>query len=816
MKTQADIVIVGAGIVGCSAAYFLAKKGWKNVVVLDQGPLFEAGGSTSHAPGLVFELNSSKTMCQLAQWTVETYRGLEYEGDPCFYSVGSLEIATCTERLEDLKNKYGRALSWGLKAELISPQRVKELFPIVDTTKVLGAIHVPDDGIAKAIRAVTAMAKEAERVGIEFHGDTRVTGFLKEAGRITGVETSKGVIHCKNVLLCGGIWGPQLGEMLGIPVPLVPVQHQYLRTTPLAKFKGESREVALPILRHQDRSMYFRQHADCIGIGSYCHEALVVDPKQVEIPTSQNRKPASLPFTSEHFEKAFLAACEIIPSLSKVDWADRFNGMFSFTPDGNPLVGESLQLKGLWLAEAVWVTHAAGVGRVVAELMSDEVPSVDLRELDANRFWDHCNSPQYVQLRGAQQYKEVYDIIHPLQQMEHPRPLRTSPFHPRLKELGAVFFESAGWERPQWFAVNEKLPSEEAWPERSGWVAKYWSPIIGKEHKACREKLALFDLSAFTKLEIKGAQALEFLQSLSTNQLDIPIGKVVYTSMLNKAGGIMCDLTVTRVGEDCFWVITGGSVGRHDKAWIVEHLPHDAKVSVHDITSSYCSLGLWGPNARSVLESLCKEDVSNEGFPFYTAKQIYIGSVPCVALRLSYAGELGWEIYTATEYGLGLWDQLWNAGRKFGIIAAGGGAFDSLRLEKGYRLWGADIHSEYNPIEAGLGFAVKLQKGAFLGRDSIEAIKAKPLSKKLCCLVMEDPNCILMGKEPVLFNGTVQGYVTSANYGYSVCKSIAYAYLPLELSAPETSLDVLFFNKSYRASVSTEPLYDSASVRLKS
>jgi len=816
MKTQADIVIVGAGIVGCSAAYFLAKKGWRNVVVLEQGPLFEAGGSTSHAPGLVFELNSSKTMCQLAQWSVQTYRNLFLKEDPCFYSVGSLEIASCVERFEDLKNKYGRALAWGLKAELISPQRVKELFPLVDTSKVLGALHVPEDGIAKAVRAATAMAEEAKKSGTEFYAETRVSGFVKESGRIKEVVTSNGSIKCKHVLLCGGIWGPQLGDMLGIPVPLVPVQHQYLKTTPLKEFAGEKREVVLPILRHQDRSMYFRQHADCLGIGSYCHEPLVVNPKHVSAPNPSHKQPATLPFTPQDFEKAFQSACEIIPSLSSSDWGERFNGMFSFTPDGNPLLGESMQVKGLWFAEAVWVTHAAGVGRVIADLMSEDVPSVDLRELDANRFWDHCNSPKYAELRGAQQYREVYDIIHPLQQMEHPRPLRMSPFHARLKELGAKFFESAGWERAQWFDANENLPSEEVWPQRSGWAAKYWSPIIGKEHKACREKLAVFDLTAFTKLEVRGPDALEFLQTLSTNQIDQAIGKVVYTSMLNKAGGIMCDLTVTRLAEDTFWVITGGSVGRHDKAWILDQLPISSKVSVNDITSAYCSLGLWGPHARQVLEKVCREDVSNEAFPFYSAKQIYIGCIPSYALRLSYAGELGWEIYTATEYGLALWDLLWDAGQEFGLIAAGGGAFDSLRLEKGYRLWGADIHSEYNPLEAGLGFAVKVQKGEFIGKESIEVLKQNGLKKKLCCLVMDNPNHILMGKEPVLHNGKTQAYVTSANFGYSVLKSIAYAYLPLELSAPGTSLEILYFGELYKAKVSTEPLYDAASVRLKS
>ncbi len=813
MKTHADIIIVGSGIVGASAAYFLAKKGWKNIAVIEQGNLFKAGGSTSHAPGLVFEMNSSKAMCQLARWSVQTYRELEFEDEPCFYSVGSLEIATTPERLQDLKTKYGRALSWGLNAELIDPVQTRELFPLLNIEKVRGAFYVPEDGIAKALRVVSAMAREVKNV-CEFYGNTRVSGFLKERGQIKGVQTSCGNVYSDKVLICGGIWGPQLGDLLGIKIPLIPVQHQYLKTSALLEWKGETREVAYPLLRHQDRSMYFRQHADCIGIGSYSHEPLLVDARNVRAPSEKNDQPASLPFTPEHFQDAFKYACEVLPSLKSVDWGDRFNGMFSFTPDGNPLLGESSQLRGLWLAEGVWVTHAAGVAKVLSEMVSNECPSVDLRELDVNRFWDHSFSPQYVRLRGAQQYREVYDIIHPLQQMENPRPLRTSPFYARMKELGAVFFESAGWERPQWFASNEKLPKED-WPSRSGWNAKYWSPIIGQEHKACREKVALFDLSAFTKLEVKGKDALSCLQKLSTNNLDQDLGKVVYTSMLNAAGGIMCDLTITRWEEDRFWVITGGSVGRHDKAWILQNMSPEATVSVQDITSTYCSLGLWGPQARNLLENLCEEDISNEGFPFYTAKNIYVGSIPCVALRLSYAGELGWELYTPTEYGLTLWDELWRVGSRYGLIAAGGGAFDSLRMEKGYRLWGADIHSEYNPLEAGLGFAVKFSKGDFLGKTKLEEMKQKGLEKKLCCLVLENSECVLLGKEPVLYKGKAVAYVTSANYGYTLSKSIAYAYLPLDLGVVGTELEVLYLGELYKARVVVEPLYDPKSERLK-
>lgn len=796
MKKKADLVIVGAGIVGCSLAYFLTRKGWKNIVVLEQGAPFNPGGSTSHAPGLVFEYNSSKTMCQLAQWSVGTYRELELDSQPCFYSVGSLELATSQERWDDLKNKYGRALSWGLKSELIDEQSAQTLFPLIHKENVLGALYVPEDGIAKALRACEAMGKEAMKEACEFNFHTRVLGFEKTSGRYNTVLTSQGKIETDHVVLCGGIWGPQLGNMLGMPAPLVPVQHQYVKTGPLKELLHETREVVFPILRHQDKSMYFRQHGDSLGIGSYFHEPLVVNPSDVASPDETNKQPASLKFTADHFEKAFFEASKIIPALSKAQISECFNGMFSFTPDGNPLLGEMTGLPGIYLAEAVWVTHAAGVAKVLAEILSAETPSVDLRELDANRFWDHCFSPSYIEQRGAQQYREVYDIIHPLQQMENPRPLRCSPFYQRQKELGAVFFETAGWERPQWYEANQTLESEKNWPTRDSWSAKYWSPIVGKEHKACREKVALFDLTAFTKLEVQGPDALRFLQYLSTNQIDQPVGKIVYTSMLNKEGGIVCDLTITRMSEDKFWVITGGAVGRHDKAWIMQNLSSDYDVHIEDITSAYCSLGLWGPQARNLLQRLCRENLSNESFRFYTAQSLYIDCIPSVALRLSYAGELGWEIYTRSEYGLALWDKLWTEGKSFGLVASGAAAFDSLRLEKGYRLWGADIHTEYDPIEAGLGFVVKMEKGHFLGK---EALQEKIQSRRLCSLAMNDPQVILMGKEPVFYEDKILGYVTSANYGYTLHKSLAYAYLPLELSKTGTELEVQYFAKRYKA-----------------
>ena len=816
MQSQARLIIIGAGIVGCSVAYHLTRRGWRDIVVVDQGPLFDTGGSSSHAPGLVFQTNASKLMTTLAKDTVQLYSGLELDGQPCWYGVGSLEVAYTAERWQDLHRKLGFAKSYGLEAGLISPQEAHDLVPLLNPGVIHGAYHVPSDGIAKPVRAAEAMSRYAQDHGAAFYGNTTVTDIIVKAGRVHGVETTAGRITAEMVLICAGIWGPRVGRMAGVSIPLMPVQHQYARTAPLPALQGETREVVHPIVRHQDYAMYFRQEADSYGIGSYKHEPLPVEPDDILSPAQAKRAPAMMDFTPEHFTVARSAAGELFPALLDLEHTDAFNGMFSFTPDGLPILGESPQVNGLWVAEAVWITHGGGVGNVVAEWMTNGVTSLDLREADYNRFPAHAHTPAYVKARGAQQYREVYDIIHPQQQLENPRNVRCSPFQPRLEALGAVFFESAGWERPQWYGANEDLITECAVPVRSGWEAQQWSPIQAGEHRATREHAAMYDLTAFTKIEVSGPSALEFLQSITANQLDRPVGKVVYTAMLNQNAGIQCDLTLTRLARDRFLVLTGGASGTRDLAWMRSHAPDDGSVAISDVTSEYCGIGLWGPKAREVLQRVCNEDVFNRAFPYFASKQVTIGAVPARALRVSYVGELGWEIYVPTEYGLSVWDALWEAGQAFGIVAAGGGAFESLRLEKGYRLWGTDIHTEYNPYEAGVGWAVKLNKGNFLGREALMRIREAGIERRLCCLTMSDPNQVVLGKEPILDGERVLGYVTSANVGYTVGRSIAYGYLPLEYSTSGTTVEIEYFGRRYEATVTDEPLYDPGNSKLRS
>ncbi len=814
MRDSAETVIIAAGIVGCSAALHLTGLGCKDVLVVEQGSLFTTGGSTSHAPGLMFQLNSSRLVCNLARHSVDLYGSLSRDGEPCFLPVGSLEVATTAERWADLKRKAGWAKAWGLEAHLISPVEATQLIPLLPAEHILGAIHVPSDGIAGGVPVSEAMARAAMASGAEFVGDTQVTGIEVVGGRVRAVLTTRGRIAAERVLVCAGIWGPAIGRMAGVSIPLTPVQHQYTRTTPLPELAGQI-GVRHPILRHQDRAMYFRQHGECYGIGSYRHEPLVVDvdriPRHGEVPVM----PSMLPFTPEHFAPALEAAGDLLPALRGVTLAHAFNGMFSFTPDGQSLLGESMAVRGFWVAEAVWVTHGGGAGKLIAEWMVEGLPSMDAREVDLNRFHGHVAGPSYIRTRGAQQYREVYDIIHPLQQLENPRGLRRGPFHQREEELGAVFFESAGWERPQWYKGNEPLLAGVRQPMRHGWTAQGWSPIAASEHQATRERVALFDLTAFTKLEVSGSGALAYLERLAANKMDQPIGKVTYTAMLNERGGIQCDLTVARLAEDRFWVLTGGSVGMHDLAWLRRHLPHDGSARITNLSSAYCCLGLWGPRAREVLSRICEDDPGNAAFPYFTARNIACGPVPVLALRVSYVGELGWELYAPTEYGLYLWDMLWEAGRSFGITAAGGGAFESLRLEKGYRFWGQDIHADYTPLEAGLGFAVRLSKGDFLGRAALIRQKEAGLTRKLCVITLDDPDRVVMGKEPILAGNQVLGYVTSAAYGYTIGKGIAYGYLPISHAAVGTAVQIEFFGERHAATVAREPLYDPEGLRLK-
>jgi glycine cleavage system aminomethyltransferase T/glycine/D-amino acid oxidase-like deaminating enzyme len=819
MRDRAHTVIVGAGIVGASAAYHLAELGQPDVLVLDQGPLFETGGSTSHAPGLVFQTNGSRTTCRIAQDTVALYQDLEYDGEPCWYGVGSLEIATTPERMRDLSRRLGWSRAYGIRGgELLTPEQTAELVPLLDPGTILGAYHVPSDGIAKAVRIVAALAGMAGARGVSFEGGVTVTGFDVHNGRVRGVETDQGRVECERVLICAGIWGPTVGAMAGVPVPLVAVQHQLVWTDPVGELAGERREVLHPIVRHQGMAMYFRHRGDHYGVGSYRHEPIATPQAELHGPGGPV-PPAIMPFTPDDFEVAEAEAARVMPPLKgtmrPADPARSLNGMFSFTPDAGSIVGESASVRGVWVCEAVWITHAGGMGRQVAEWMALGEPSYDLAEADANRFYPYQLTPPYVLERGKQQYREVYDVIHPRQQMARPRNLRLTPFHARQRALGASFVVGAGWERPQWFEANRSLLSGAPWEVRDEWAARLWSPVEGAEHLATRTSAALYDLTPFAKFDVEGPDAEDFLERICANRIGRPPGTIVYTAMLTTRGGIRCDLTVTREDEQRFRVVTGGVSGQHDLSWLRAQLRDDERATITDRTGSTFVLGLWGPRARAILERVTDADVSNQAFPYMTARYLHLGEVGRVwAQRISYVGELGWELYGDFAMGDRAWELLWEAGRDHGLIVAGMGAFDTLRLEKGYRFWGQDIHTEYDPLEAGLGFAVRWAKD-FQGRAALEAIRERGVTRRLVPTLLDDPAAVVLGKEPVVAGGEVVGYVTSAGYGYGIGRCIAYVYVPVELAAPGTSLEIEYLDRRHAATVATEPLVDPKGERLK-
>jgi dimethylglycine oxidase len=782
------VVIIGAGIVGCSLADELTSRGWTDVTVLEQGPLFVTGGSSSHAPGLVFQTNPSRTMAQLAKYTVEKLVSLD-----CFEQVGSLEVATTPERLQELHRRHGFATSWGVPASMISPAAAHELFPLLSEI-VLGGLHVPTDGLALPVKACEVQAAAATARGARFLGHQRVVGIDQSDGQVTGVRTEDASYEADVVVSCAGFWGPAIGALAGVTIPLLPMAHQYACTSALP--------VPLPstILRHQDRDLYFRAHGAQLGVGSYLHDPIPVSLSAL----APGAHPSMLDFTPSSFAESWQAARDLLPVLDDSEVSEGFNGVFSFTPDGMPLLGESRSVRGFWSAEAVWVTHSAGVGKVMAEWLVDGRPSIELHECDLNRFDVSQLSPAYVRERSTRSFVEVYDILHPLDPPSI-RDLRVSPFHSREVELGAVFGEGGGWERPLWYEANAALPP--AGSPRDAWSARHWSPIAAAEAVATRTTVALYDMTPLTRLEVLGPVA--FLQGLTSSNVDRPVGTVVYTLLLDAAGGVRSDVTVARLGPSRFQVGVNGPL---DLDWLLRQAPPG--VTVRDVTGGTCGVGLWGPLARQLVESLTDLDVSHTGFGYFKAREGYLGEVPVTMLRLSYVGELGWEIYTTAELGPKLWDTLWAAGRGLGLVAGGRAAFNSLRLEKGYRSWGTDVTAEHDPFSAGLGFAVRLDGDDFVGREALLALPPDR-SRLLTALVLDDEGCVPLGKEPVYAAGAPVGYVTSAAYGHTIGAPIAYAWLPAALAEPGTELQVGYFDRMLTARTATEPLFDPKHERIR-
>jgi glycine cleavage system aminomethyltransferase T/glycine/D-amino acid oxidase-like deaminating enzyme len=809
MHDQARVVIIGSGIAGSSIAYHLTERGWRDIVVLEQGPLIN--GTTSHAPGLVGQLRSSISLTKMLVYSIELYKRLQVDGNPGYLGVGSIRLASSKERMEELKRQVGFSKSAGLEAELISANEAKRMFSMMSPEGVEGALFLPTDGTAKAPIIAKALADRAQQGGATFYAHTRVTGIEVVNGRVQAIDTSLGSIRTEIVVVAAGIWSPRIGRMAGISIPLIPMQHQYAVTAPLDEL---STGISIPNLRDPDNLVYFRQDGECMVLGGYEHDPAAFNVDAIP----DNANPTVLSFDPPRFESLMRGSVKRVPSLRNVELVKRVNGLESFTPDGEFILGESPDVKGFWAACgfcAHGISGAGGVGKMIAEWIVDGEPSLDLWHMDIRRFGAYTASRRYIATRVNEIYSTYYDISYPALERSSARKLRLSPVYNRLEELGAVFGEKAGWERPNWFASNEPLAEGQGWPVPYGWASRYWSAAIGAEHQATRSRVAMFDETSFSKIEVIGRGSLAFLQHITDNQMDQPIGAITYTQMPNKHGGIECDLTVTRLAADRFQIITGTAFGYHDLSWIRSQMPTDGSVYVNDITSSRCCIGVWGPKARDLMQQVSEDDFSNEAFPYLTAQYVTIGNIPVLALRVTYVGELGWEIYAPMEYGLKLWDTLWEAGRPHGMLAAGYRAIESLRLEKGYRYWSADIHSEYNPYEAGLGFAVKLQKGDFIGRETLERIKAQGVTRKLSCMILDDPAAVALGGEPLLDGERVLGFVTSGGHGYTVRQSIMYGYLPVEYAVPGTQVEVQLFGVRYGATVMKEPLYDPKNEKIK-
>lgn len=825
MSSSKHVVIIGAGIVGANLADELVQRGWKNITVIEQGPLDLPGGSTSHAPGLVFQTNPSKAMTEFAGYTVEKLTALG-----AYNQVGGLEVATTENRWVDLHRKHGWATSWGVETHLLDAAQCKELYPLLDESVILGGLHIPSDGLALAGKAVDELVRRTKDAGVVYRDRTEVTGIEHSDHQVTGVWVGEELIAADVVVSCAGFWGVKVGAMVGMKVPLLPLAHQYAKSTPIKGLEGRNAGTdgaSLPILRFQDQDLYYREHGDSYGIGSYAHKPMParldelpkIDPSEY---THENM-PSSLDFTLEDFLPAWEASKQLLPELADAEIASGFNGIFSFTPDGGSLVGESPDVGGFFVAEAVWVTHSAGIARAVAELIATGRSETDLSGCDINRFEEVELAPSFVSETSQQNFVEIYDVRHPLEPRQDHRDLRISPFHTRHRELGAHFLEGGGWERPYWFTSNAQYLKDLPWdwrpPLRDAWSAMHHSSIAAVEAYKTRTAVAMYDMTPLKRLEVSGPGALALLQRLSTGNLAKTVGSVTYTLLLDDAGGIRSDITVARLGENIFQV---GANGNIDTAYLemearkqnTGQLP-GGWVQVRDTTGGTCCIGLWGPLARDVVSKISDDDFSNDGLRYFRSMQAHLGGVPVTAMRLSYVGELGWEIYTSAENGQRLWDVLWAAGQEYGIIPAGRAAFASLRLEKGYRSWGADMNTEHNPYETGLGFAVSTKKETdFVGKAALEQIRALPNTRNMRCLLIDTARDTVLGSEPVYSNGQPAGYVTSAGFAYTVGRPIAYAWLDASIEIGDT-VQVEYFGRKLDATVTQDPIYDPEMKRLR-
>ncbi len=832
---SARAVVIGCGIVGNSLVHHLTRLGWTDVVQIDKGPLPNPGGSTGHASNFIFPVDHSKEMTQL---TLESQR--QYIEMDVNTECGGIEVARTEERMEEFRRRMASAKSWGVdSARLVTPAEIKEMVPYIDESILLGGFYCPTVSVVDSLRAGTIMREKGiETGGLQVFANTDVSGMDVEHGRIKRVHTSRGTIEAEVVVIACGVWTPLLAAMAGAHIPLTPAVHQMIDVGPVPRFEKSSSAIEFPIVRDMDVFMYERQDGVGLEIGSYAHRSILHDPEEIPSVEEAALSPTEFPFTQADFGPQMEHALDLMPEIvgdESVGVKYAINGLISLTPDGMPILGETPEVKGLWSAAAVWVKEGPGVGKSLAEWMVLGESHIDLHTSDASRFHDHQKTRAHTKARAFEAFPKTYGIVHPAEQWSSERGLRISPMHAQEKALGAAFYEAVGWERPQWYEVNAPLVEHYGVERREGeWDARWWSPIINAEHLAMREHAGIFDLSAFAIFDVQGAGALDALQHAVLAQVDVPVGRVIYTPVLGQGGGFKSDLTIMRLGDDLFRVVTGGAHGMADRKLFIDALPDDGSASLVDVTTAWTTIGVWGPRSRDILSSVTSDDVSHEGFAFGRCRTVEVGSQLVLASRISYVGDLGWELYVPIEQGARLWDVLWEAGRPHSLTACGIGVYGTTgRLEKAYRAYGAELETEYNVVEAGMQ-RPKVKDQDFVGKEAHLRHREEDPAAILCTLTVDDHTSSAgvkrypLGREPItLRDGTPltdargrRSYVTSAGAGPSLGKYILLAYLPPEHAVEGSdALAVEYMNERYPVTVAvagaTAP-FDPGNERIRS
>jgi glycine cleavage system aminomethyltransferase T/glycine/D-amino acid oxidase-like deaminating enzyme len=832
LPTSARAVVIGAGIVGNSLACHLARQGWSEIVQLDKGPLPNPGGSTGHASNFIFPVDHSREMTALTLDSVRQYREMDV-----FSECGGIEVARTEERMEELRRRMASAKAWGVEGvRLVTPAEVKELVPSIDESVIVGGFYTEGVGVADSLRAGTLMREEAQGSGaLTVVPNVEVTGIDVEGGRVRRVRATDGDVEAETVVIACGVWSPLLARMAGATIPLTPAIHQMIDIGPVPRFEGTSRAIEFPIVRDMDTNMYERQDGTGLEIGSYAHRPILHDPSEIPSIEEAAQSPTEFPFTEDDFALQMEQALELMPEIvgdESVGIKYAINGLLSLTPDTLPLLGETPEVGGLWSAAAVWVKEGPGVGRAVAEWMTHGESEIDLQSSDIARFYDCQKTVAHVRARASEAFNKTYGIVHPSEQWASDRDVRLPPFHVRQKELGAVFFETAGWERPHWYESNAGLVEEYGLNGRDAeWDARWWSPIINAEHLAMRDRAAIFDLSAFCIFDVAGPGALATVQAVAMRQMDVPIGRVVYTPLLVPGGGFRSDLTIMRLGDERFRFVTGGLHGMADLKWVADHAVDGATVT--DVTSAWTTLGLWGPRARDILASLTGADVSNEGFPFARCRDIEVGPVRVLASRISYVGDLGWELHVPIEQGARLWDAVWAAGEPHGIIPAGIGVYGTTgRIEKGYRAFGFELDAEYDVVEADMAWG-KVKEQDFVGKEAHVRHRESDPAAIMCTLTVDDHTSAagvaryMLGREPIVTRDGAplvdakgrRSFVTTAGSAPSVGKYILMGYLPPEHAVEGGELAVEYMNERYPVTVAvvgSRSIFDPENTRIRS